>query len=196
MFYKKNVCIVQVRMIRVLIDHGADKAAKVEGEFTPFDLVKVEREHTRALLHCIPSPSHRGVQQYPSSHLSDHGSPINGHSSPGSVGGILGSYDPFISGGDVSPPPTSTASGLSLGALATGLHSVNSCESDSSDCGDNGNGPVVTPDSSGSGSANDLSSTPLDDEELDMIAKVLYNHPTIQAVMNGTEDSVTTLNNL
>ena len=36
---------------------------------------------------------------------------------------------------------------------------------------------------------NDLNNT-LDDDELDMICRVLYNHPTIQAVMNGTEESV------
>ena len=40
----------QVRMIRVLLEHGADRTAKVEGEFTPYDLVKSERALTRGLL--------------------------------------------------------------------------------------------------------------------------------------------------
>ena len=56
--------IFQVKMIRTLIEYGADLSAKVEDvlsarEYTADDLVKTERYRTRSLLQCnSSSPSH------------------------------------------------------------------------------------------------------------------------------------------
>ena len=44
----------QARMIRLLLEHGADKTIAVEAQFIPFDLVKNERVVVRNLLK-VPS---------------------------------------------------------------------------------------------------------------------------------------------
>ena len=41
---------IQGRMIRLLLDHGADKSICVEDNYIPYDLVKMDRQISRALL--------------------------------------------------------------------------------------------------------------------------------------------------
>ena len=68
----------QARMIRLLLEHGADKTVTVETQYLPFDLVKIERVVVRNLLK-VPN---RNIEPHPShNHNQTKQSAYNGQSS-------------------------------------------------------------------------------------------------------------------
>ena len=196
---------IQVRMIRLLLDHGADRGIKVEQRYMPFDLVKIERDRARGLLKLRRGDGTSGGNRRasPSTGKSNSAASPGVCSSPSfqaspsavspSFNNVLGGYDPFIGGGYND---NFSAGGDSPQCNNFGY--LGSVTSDSlSDGGSNS-------DSGGEGTDNLLSNNlgdPVDllgesaESELDLIAKAFYNHPTIQAVMNGTEGG-TPQNNL
>jgi len=168
----------QVRMIKLLLDHGADRGIKVDC-YVAFDLVKAERETARALLKIkrapAPTPMNEVNGGSPNANKNNMvngggglpGSPLDGLSlnsmqTPSPGGGqaspnVIGNYDPFIGGGifDSGSSMTADSPQNAFGFLGSVGSGVDSDGGSNSDCGgdlDNivvGGGP-----SGGSGSNN------------------------------------------
>ena len=121
----------QLRMIRVLLDHGADTKALVEEVYKPVDLLDKDRSSAKACLEWHDKNANLEPLEL----------------SPGSNGNEEESM----------PSPYS----CHLGSVATEYHS----DSDSDNCSPDKMAPVEP------------------SEDFDLIAKVLFKHPTIQAVL-------------
>jgi len=175
----------QIRMIRVLLDHGANKTATVEEAYRPVDLLNSDRFRAREYLklnkserkaNCSSSDSSNGGSPTPPCTLNALDDPRFMTPSPGASSV---SSDPYMNLRDPYSPASSTMyqnevyspNFYNIGSVCSATTNSSDNESDSDNC-------------SPQKLNTDAGSEVLEgSEDFDFIAKVLYNHPTIQAVM-------------
>jgi len=184
----------QVRMIKILLEHGADKKATVEDLYHPVDLLSHDRSKAKDFLklsqferkHCSSSGSSDNESPTPPSSAFNHLDESSNYSTitPSPEGFPMYS-DPCMNLGH-SPAATSSSSTESPAPNTYNIGSVSSNYTGSDPDSDSDN---CNPQKMGASSAEVPSSgvqnneVLAEDQDFDFIAKVLYNHPAIQAVM-------------
>lgn len=196
----------QVRMIKMLLEHGADRSATVEDRYLPVDLLKVDRTKARALLKLrrnerrsasggsgnsssSGSPTETNTaanfvmaqqqqqQQEPLVYTNPPSAGSSSMATPSPAASLFG--DPFLNSGDVQQQQQNNMQST------YGYHySPNAHNGSVSSYGDSvsGNGSDDADSETDNCLAHPLDGNP----ELDFFAQVLYNHPAIQAVMAST----------
>jgi len=177
----------QVRMIKILLEHGANKMAMVEDMYHPVDLLSNDRSRAKDYLKLT-----RGEKkQCSSSGSSDNGSPtppstlntLNEQTCMMTPSPEVASLynDPYMNMGSNCYSPAASTTSYQTGTSSPAMYNIGSVtsnctgsdpDSDSDNCASKKLGPENLE----------------ENEDLDFIAKVLYNHPTIQAVMANNLD--------
>ncbi len=204
----------QVRMIKILLDHGANKMAAIEGTYLPVDLLKEDRKEAQRVLElgrtekrsCGSTGSSYNGSPPPAPMLNrfvpklfqiqrienvivfrlDDPPPSVSSNSTASPGPFMNNFpmDPFLNSVGVASPPVHHGGMAPKGGYAFNPGSVTSTSSvDAYGSGSDAESDIDNC------TASKLAEAALDEsQDLDVIAQVLYSHPTIQAVMANADN--------
>jgi len=179
----------QVKMIKILLDHGANKKATVEDLYHPVDLLSHDRARAKDYLklnratkkNCSSSGSSNNGSPTPPSALNPLLDEMAYSMMTPSPEGASVSNDPCMQYGGCHSPATSYASSYQAEVPSPNMYNIGSVTSNYTGSDADSDSDNCSPDKLGTAGGNQDSNVL--DEDFDFIAKVLYNHPTIQAVM-------------